>query len=351
MDIDITGIHRVLARAPNWVGDAVMSLPALEALKENLPGSTLVVLAKPWVVPVLESQPYVDQVMAYDRKAYPRGVYDIFRTASEIKSQGFDLAVLFPNAFEAALLAWLARIPRRLGYDRDGRRLLLSHAVPARDKNHKKQTIHQVEYYLGILEGAGWSAKTRDPRLFLKEAAVSYARSLLRMHGIGDSDYLLGLSPGAAFGPAKRWPPERFAAVADMASERWGAKVVILGSGNEYAIGEEVAGRMRSPSVNLSGKTGLAEAAAVIGRCSGFVTNDSGLMHVASALDVPTVALFGSTSPVATGPRSRKARVVRSDVNCSPCMKSDCREDFRCLRAIEPAHVWKELEGLKEERN
>ena len=349
MNIDKSKIHRVLVRAPNWVGDAVMSLPALEALKENLPRSTVAVLAKPWVIPLLESHPSVDRAIPYEKRgAYPGALGDMLRTASEMKSLGFDLAVLFPNSFESALLAWLARIPYRLGYGTDGRGLLLSHAVPMSRKRMRNHAIHQVEYYLGILEGVEWKAESKDPRLFLSDAVIGSARSLLRTQGVRDTDYLLGLSPGAAFGPAKRWSAEGFAKVADLASEKWGARVVILGSGSEREIGEEVIGRMKHPALNLCGRTGLGQAVAIIGQCHGFVTNDSGLMHVAAALNVPTVAVFGSTNPVATGPRSPRAKVVRNPVSCSPCLKAECADGYRCLVSIQPSQVWRELEELRD---
>jgi heptosyltransferase-2 len=317
-----------------------MALPALEALKENLPESSVIVLAKPWVVPVFEDHPCVDRVLSYRKDVpYPRALLRILSTASELRRLKFDLAFLLQNAFEAALLAWLAGIPNRLGYNTDGRSLLLTHPV----SKEKDESSHQVEYYMGILKGMNWRVKYRDPRLHVNGRKAAAAHSLLFSLGIKEDDFLLGLAPGATYGPAKRWPPERFAAVADMAAEKWGAKVVVLGSGNEQAIGETVVLAMRAPALNLCGKTSLGEAAAVIGQCRAFVTNDSGLMHLAAALDVPTVAVFGSTDPIATGPRSEKARVVRHLMACSPCLKPECADGCGCLKTIRPDEVWKEL--------
>ncbi|PKN66820.1 MAG: lipopolysaccharide heptosyltransferase II [Deltaproteobacteria bacterium HGW-Deltaproteobacteria-15] len=340
MTIDRSKIRRVLVRAPNWVGDAIMALPSLEALKENLPGSSVVVLAKPWVIPVFENHPCVDSVLHYRKDVpYPRALLRIMSTASELRRLKFDLAFLLQNAFEAALLAWLAGIPYRLGYNTDGRSLLLSHPVP----KEKDRQGHQVEYYMGILKSMNWRVEPRDPRLHVNGSKVSAARSLLLSYGIKRDDFLLGMAPGATYGPAKRWPPEKFAAVADMAAEKWGAKVVVMGSGNEQTIGDAVVLAMRSPALNLCGKTSLGEAAAVIQQCRAFLTNDSGLMHLAAALDVPTVAVFGSTDPTATGPRSEKARVVRHPMECSPCLKPECPEGCPCLKSIQPDEVWKEL--------
>lgn len=320
-----------------------MAMPALEALKENLPGSAVHVLAKPWVAPLFVNHPAVDTVIPYRKEgSQPRALLQVLGTALQLRRWRFDLAVLFQNAFEAALLAWLAAIPVRLGYDTDGRRLLLSHPVP----RPRAKYGHQVEYYLGILRGVNWRADSRDPRVHLNSNGTCNARSLLLSHGLREEDFLLGLAPGATYGPAKRWPPERFAAVADMAAGKWDAKAVVLGSAGERGIGDEVARAMKGSAVNLCGETGLDEAAAVIGRCRVFLSNDSGLMHLAAALDVPTVAVFGSTDPVATGPRGRKARMVNHPLDCSPCLKPDCADGCRCLRSIEPMEVWRELESL-----
>jgi len=163
-----------------------------------------------------------------------------------------------------------------------------------------------------------------------------------------EGDFLLGLSPGAIFGPAKRWPAERFAAIGDWSVERWGAKVLVLGSKAEKDICMTVCKSMKHPSVNLCGTTTLGEAMALIKSCHFFVSNDSGLMHVAAALDVPMVAIFGSTNPDATGPRSRKARIVRRQTDCSPCLKPDCPVGYHCLQAIEPDDVWNEMVILRE---
>lgn len=347
MIIDRSQIRRILVRSTNWVGDVVMTLPALDAIRETFPASTIAVLAKPWVVPLLESHPSVDQVISYDKgEGFPRNLLDIIRAVGVIRRHRFDLAILFQNAFEAALLAYLGGIRYRIGYHTDGRRALLSHAVN-RDEDVLKQ--HQVEYYLFLLRAMGWRAESTDPRLHVDQKCRASARSLLQAQGIKEEDFLLLLSPGAIYGSAKRWPPERFALIGDWAAERWGAKVGVMGSKGEREICTVVCRGMNHPVLNLSGATTLGEAMALIERCQFFVTNDSGLMHIAAALNVPMVAIFGSTDPVATGPRSRKARVIRRAMDCSPCLKPECPGDYRCLRAIQPGEVWKEMESLRSE--
>ncbi len=346
--LDKTRIHRILIRFTNWIGDAVMALPALEAVKENFPDSTVTVVGKPWVIPLLQNHPAVDRILPLEKSGkYPADFFEVLRVAARIRRGGFDLAILFQNAFEAALLARLGGIGLRLGYNTDGRRFLLSHAV-RRDKSILER--HQVNYYLAILRAFGWEAETRDPRLYISDKDRESARSLLSQKGIGEDDFMVGLSPGAAFGPAKRWPAERFAEIGDRAVEGWRAKVLIFGSKGERHIGERINGGMKHETLNLCGSTALGEVMALIDRCRVFVTNDSGLMHIASALNVPTVAIFGSTDPVATGPRSKNAVVVRSEADCSPCFKPVCPSDFRCMLDIGADRVWEEMLYLTMQR-
>lgn len=346
--IDRSKIDRILIRATNWVGDLVMTMPALEAVRENFSRSTLVVLARPWVIPLIENHPAVDRVLPLDKTGRFRSdLIEILKVARLIRQMRFDLAILFQNSFEAALLAYLGGVRLRVGYDTDGRGLLLSHPVGRDD------TIlngHQVEYYLSILRAMGWEARSRDPSLVVAGKDIEAIGPMLSSGGIGPGDFLLGLSPGAIYGPAKRWPADRFAMIGDRAVEHWGAKVIVLGSPGEKEICGLVTGSMKHPGMDLCGRTTLGQAMALIQRCNLVVTNDSGLMHVAGALRTPTVAIFGSTNPATTGPLGEKARIVRHPVECAPCLKQECPTDYRCMLDIGPEDVWKEMETLRERR-
>jgi heptosyltransferase-2 len=347
LPVDKSKIHRILIRATNWVGDAVMSMPAFEAVRENFPHSHVTVLARPWVVPLYESHPAVNEVIPYKRGyGYRKDSWEFLRVIRLLRTLHFDMAVLFQNAFEAALIARLAGIRIRVGYNTDGRGMLLSHSV-VRGKEVLK--VHQVEYYLTLLRALGWEAQTRDPALRASPESIARARALLLSKGIEDHDLLVGLSPGAAYGPAKRWPVERFAAIGDRAIREWGAKVAVLGTEKEKALGETLISSTTRGAVNLCGMTGLGDAMALIQRCQVFVSNDSGLMHVSAALKVPTVAVFGSTNCVATGPRGKNARVVKKDMDCSPCFKPECPAGYRCLLAVQSDEVWREMDKLRAE--
>lgn len=323
-------IRRLLIRSTNWIGDAVMTTPAVRALRRSFPGACISLLAKPWVAPVFAHSPRVDRILRYDVDGRHKGAAGRLRLVSDLRKERFDAAVLLQNAFEAALISFLAKIPVRVGFDTDGRRLLLTHPVhlsPAVEKRH------QTAYYLAMLTGAGLSAKDPSLELFVGEKDKKAAQAALSaLPGAGP---LVGINPSATFGPAKQWPPERYARLGDWMAERYGARVLIFGGPGDRELGRRIAGRMRRTPLDLSGRTDLAAAMALIAELDLFVTNDSGLMHVAAALDVPLVAVFGSTDPVATGPVGARSRVVRTDVPCSPCLKPHCRYGhLDCMRRI-----------------
>ena len=326
-----------------------MNIPTIEAVRENFPESTISVVARPWVTPLLENHPAVDYVLPIIKgSGHLSRVSDIIRVARQIRREKYDLAILLQNAFEAALLTYMAGINFRVGYNTDWRRFLLSHTVI---RDNEVWSLHQVEYYLYILRAMGWDAKSRDPRVFVAESDRKAIKSVLAAAGIEQDHTLIGLNPGAVFGPAKRWPAERFAAIGDWAAQRWGAKAIVMGSEGDQNICTEVNKLMKHGLLNLCGRTTLGEVMALIERCHYFVTNDSGLMHIGAALHVPMVAIFGSTDPIATGPRSPKARIVRHSLDCAPCLKPECPTDHRCMLGIETGEVWREMEHLREERS
>ncbi|MGD9124568.1 MAG: lipopolysaccharide heptosyltransferase II [Desulfarculaceae bacterium] len=331
--------ERILVRGTNWVGDAVMTLPALAALAQACPQAEIEVLAKPWVSPVYEAAPQISRVHILDRQGRHRGIRGLLRLAAELKGS-YDWAVLMQNAFQAGLIAWLARVPVRLGYASDGRRTLLSHPVPM---PADKGRMHETSYYLGILQGAGLLSANPplggvQPQMKLPPEYRQWAEEFLS--GQGGPQRLLGLAPGAAYGPAKCWPAERFAATARQLAGQGLHKVLIFGSKQEAAACAEVYQGLEGLEViNLAGQTSLGQALGLLEQLDLFITNDSGLMHAAAALGTPTVAVFGSTNPVTTGPLGPWVRVVRQEVNCSPCLKPRCPLDLRCFTAITPEEV------------
>ncbi len=330
--IDTHGVKRLLVRATNWIGDAVMTTPAVRAIRENFPRAEISLLAKPWVVPVFQNSPHVDRIVVYEAKGRHRGTGGRLRLARDLRRHRFDAAILLQNAIEAALITWLAGIPLRVGFDTDGRRLLLTHPV---HRTRQVKTIHQTGYYLAMLAGAGLHIGSAE--LFLQLGADDRRRAARRLAqwDISKNKKLIGINPSATFGPTKQWFPERFAALADRLQATYDAVVAIFGGPGDRVLGDRIAAAMRRPPIDLCGRTGLGEAMALIAACHLFITNDSGLMHVAAALDVPLVAIFGSTNPVTTGPFSTNSRVVKSAVDCAPCLKPQCPlGHMNCMRDI-----------------
>lgn len=334
-----------MLRTTNWVGDVVMTLPTLEAIKANFPKSSITVVAKPWVVPIFENHPAVDNIIIFKKEeGFRNMIKEVFRVIKLIRKERFDLAILFQNAIEAALLAWLGGCKYRLGYNTDGRGIFLTHRVTRTSGIMK---AHQVEYYLSILRAAGWEAKSHDPVLYPTPKHLKKAEDILSINDIKSDSFILGLGPGAMFGDAKRWPPERFARIGDLAAAKWNAKILIMGSNKETGICGIVEQNMTAQAINLAGKTSLAEAVGVIKQCHLFVTNDSGLMHIAASLGIPTVAIFGSTDSVATGPRGPITRIVKHEIKCAPCLKQTCPADHICMLSVKPEEVWDVMTELR----
>jgi heptosyltransferase II len=332
---------KILVRATNWIGDAVMSLPAIAAIRSGFPDAKITVLARPWVADIYERQTAIDRVIPY-RAA--RGAHDLsakWELAKQLRNDAFDCAILLQNAFEAALLVRLAGIPRRIGYDRDGRGWLLTDPIAVPKPSEIPR--HQSFYYLELLRRAGILdvlPETQAIRLDGIEQAM--ARGTARFGELGAGLPVIGVSPGAAYGGAKRWMAEGFADAAGSVALRESASVALFGSETERTLCHAIAESIQARGVaviNFAGRTTLREFIDLAAACRLFLTNDSGAMHIASALGVRTVAVFGATDDIATGPTGPLARVVRHDVDCSPCLLRECPIDHRCMTRVTPDRV------------
>ncbi len=339
----------ILIRGVNWIGDAVLTLPALKSIRKNFPNAHISLLVKPWVSDIFKENPDINEIIPYGDDY--RGCTGKIRLATVLRQKKFDIAILLQNAFDAALIAWLAGIPERTGYKRDCRGILLTNAIPVK-KDVLKQ--HQVYYYLSLLESAGIKTAWTQPYIYLTDDERRKARKIISSALPGRSLPLIGINPGAAYGSAKRWPSERFAGLIHRITSELNARVIIFGSGSEASIADEISEKLetRNPKPEtriliMSGKTGLRELAALISECDAFITNDSGPMHMASALLVPVVAIFGSTDKTATGPFGQGHKVVSSDLPCSPCLKRECPEKhLQCMTKITVDEVFEALKDV-----
>lgn len=340
--------RRILVRATNWVGDAVMSIPALQALREKFPSAQIAILARPWVAGLYGREPFCDELIPYEAPRNWRGLRGKWQIAQDLRKLRFDCAILLQNAFESAALVKAAGIPVRIGYDRDARGWLLTHPIPV--PNEGEIPKHQRFYYLELLK----RARLIEPygigkpiRLAGAFAAAQAGRDLFRVSSI--TGPVIGVAPGAAYGGAKRWLPERFGEVAARLAGERGASVAIFGSKEEWPICNivyEYLQRKTQHSVNLAGATTLSELIEMVAACELLLTNDSGPMHIGSALGVRTIAIFGATDDEATGPTGEWSRVVRNPVECSPCLLRECPIDHRCMTRVDAERVTQESSGL-----
>jgi len=328
-------MEKILVRGVNWIGDAIMTLPALQALRQSFPHAHLTILAKPWVADIYRLSQLPDDIFIYEDPGRHEGIKGILRLSREIMERRFSAAILFQNAIEAAIIAYLSRIPVRAGYSTDGRGFLLTHAV--RRKKAVKN-LHQTRYYLEMVRALGAEEVSSIPRIKAPEELPFPI----------PASPLIGIAPGAQYGPAKRWFPERFASLADLLTETFSAQIILFGATADREVTREIVRRSKHPLLDLAGEVSLTQAIAIMSKLRVFVTNDSGLMHVASALGLPVVALFGSTNPYATGPVGSPSRVIYHPVPCSPCLRTTCPTDFRCFDLIKVEEVFAAVTELWE---
>jgi heptosyltransferase II len=331
---------RLLIRATNWVGDAIMALPALQGVRKRLVDAHIAILALPYVAEIYEGQGIADELIVYDRTRGHAGIRGRERLAAALKSKQFDTALLLQNAFDAAWIAWRAGIPQRIGYNRDGRGLLLTKAI--RVPKAGEIPAHEKFYYLELLRRAGWAESLPDvPEIALRVSAnqLEKAEEKLRALGARAGAKRIAVGAGASYGSAKCWPPERFAQALNQLRHERDADVVLFGTPTENEVSAAIQAGLTQPALNLTGKTQIAELPALLSRCSVFLGNDSGAMHVAAAVGLPVVAVFGPTDPFGTAPATTRCTIIQEKPYCSPCFLRRCPTDHRCMTAVKPEMV------------
>jgi heptosyltransferase-2 len=325
------GINRILVRGVNWVGDTVLSYPAVQQLKTFFPKSHLAVLVPSYLVDLWKTFPYVDEIIPFQKKAGIGSIWEDLNLSQSLKERNFDLAVILPRSFRSAFHIYLARIPIRMGYRDEWRSLFLTHGI-----RRTKEVLqgHRVHYYGKVIEPLGKIESLPSPQIFLREEDRKWADRALKDLGIPDGKPLIGMNPGAAYGLAKCWHPDRFGELGKRLANKWQARVLLFGTEGERPIVYEVLRHLGTKGVDLTGKTGLLQLAALLERCTLLVTNDTGTMHIAAAVGTPVVALFGPTPHLTTGPWGEGHVVVGKEAPCSPCWKRICPTDHRCMEDI-----------------
>lgn len=337
---------RILVRGTNWVGDAVMTVPALRHLRRVFPESHISLLTRSWAEAIFRDCGVADEIIAFDKTGSK--VKDLRTQLALLRKGGFDAAILLPNSFESAFVAKLAGIKRRFGYSTDGRGILLSDpsTVPA-----WKEERHEVHYYLNLidevaeklLEKRPAEAEETEPRIDVSDERRARARDILELEGVDPTRRTVVLGVGSANSLAKRWPAKYYARLGDLIQKELSANVVLLGTPDEKPVADEVRSLSELEPLSLAGGTNLSEAVGILAECDLLVSNDMGLAHIAPATGTMTITIFGPTKDKTTRPLSSRAEIIRNPVDCSPCMLRECPIDHRCMAGLLPEQVFEKV--------
>ncbi len=336
-------IDRIVVRGTNWIGDAVMSVPAMRELSRLFPNAEIVLHTKDNIEGLFEDADFIDRILPFQKRS--SRLRQAVAQADLLGDNEFDLAILFPNSFESALTTSLARIPRRIGYNKDLRGLLLTQPVPVPEWKDKR---HEVYYYLNLvaeverrfLGSSTVGTYEPDIALSVSDERQETARRRLEGSGIDLSKPIVAVGAGSTNSMAKRWGTQNFADLAGRLTREFAAQVLLVGTASEVDVADEIRKGSSFSILDLTGKTDVAEAAAILSVTDLLVANDMGLAHVAPAVGTPTAVIFGPTDPVTTRPFSDQAIVVRNAVECSPCMLRKCPIDHRCMTGVSVDRVF-----------
>ena len=325
----------ILVRGTNWIGDAVMTLPAIAKLRRLFPDGHLTLQTREWAKGILGQASLFDEIIT------PNSLFDQIRA---IRQRQFDLAVVFPNSFSSALVVRVGGVKKSYGYAAERRSFLLTDPIPTPEW---KDSRHEVHYYLELVDaveknffGTTTSNHDLEPRLSLSNVQRLDALKMLRESGIDPTLRTVALAPGSTNSRAKRWLPERFAELADELRSQLNVNVVLIGSADDREISQRVSDLARRKPIDITGRTDIVSAAAILGVVDMLVSNDMGLAHLAPAVGTKTLVIFGPTNQLTTRPMSAIASTISADVECAPCMLRDCPIDHRCMTRISVASVF-----------
>jgi heptosyltransferase II len=336
--------NHILIRMPNWLGDLVMATPVLEDIRKHWPEAKITAICQANVANLLKYNPHIDEIYSYQRPNQWIHRVQHLEIIDYLRHEQYDLGLLLTNSFSSAWWFWRGNVSHRIGYAAHMRSFLLNKAVRL-PKNLESQ--HLVKTYKMLLEPMGIALSNTQPALYVSPEEQINARNHLKSLGVDiDKQILIGINPGAAYGSAKCWLPDRFKALTHRLLQNPNYRVIFFGDQIGSPLVHQICHDMPERVINLAGKTTLRELISLIQTCHVFLTNDSGPMHIAAALKTPLVALFGSTSDIKTGPSYGISKVIHKHVECSPCYKRKCPIDFRCMKRIEVEEVYNEIQKL-----
>ncbi len=323
-DIDPTNIRKILIRVNNWIGDIVMISPAMKSIRNHFKKAKISILAKTWVVESLKGNPYYDELIEYENLTKHKGLIGRWRVIQNLRERQFDIAILFQKAFEAAFFSYLSGIPLRVGYDTDKRGFLLTHKINETSEARRK---HHVEYFLDIARSLGCAIKDKSLYFHIGPDDQRHISEIIDSLGLRDEKPVVAIHPGTSK-PERGWHAEKFSLLADRIYEKYDAHIVIIGGRRDEVISKKIAHSMKNKACDLSGKLSIQEFGAFLEKCSLFVGNDSGPMHIAAAVGIPIVAIFGPGTPEKTGPFMDPSRyiAITKSYQCAPCRQHFFRD-------------------------
>jgi heptosyltransferase II len=329
---------KILVRAPNWVGDVVMATPAFRCIRENFADSHITLLIKRNLRGITDGSPWFDEIIEFET-GRRRSTKDFLRQIYKLRQERFDLGFLFPNSFSSALTVWLGGVKRRIGYRRDARSFLLTDGIERLSENGKFRPNYMGDYYLRLCTQLGCKIGSKHLELFISRECEDKANALLRKYHIDEKPYFL-MNPGASYGTAKLWTAEGFARTADLLREAVDCNIVLISGPGETGLADEIEKLSKKGLINLSRESiSLDIFKIIVKRCMLLITLDSGPRHFAVALNRPVVVLMGPNDPRYTESEYEIGRVIREDVDCSPCQLKTCPTDHRCMIMILPEKV------------
>jgi len=324
-------VKKILIRGPNWIGDSVISIPALKAVRKAYPDAYLCLVLRKGAAELLKNLPFIDRI-------YLEGADN-----GLIRKEKFELGIILTNSFSSAFNFWRWGVKERVGYSSEHRGLFLTRKVPL---PQKLRTVHLLDEYFQILKTAGIQEEKPVPEFYLPLVNIEKAAEILKKNGLKINNPLIGICPGASYGPAKVWPKERYLEIINKLMKEQGSDIVLFGGPKEQDI---IAYLLKNAIYGVRITTGPAEdiltSAALIKKCDLFITNDTGPMHIAASLGVPVIAIFGSTNPIWTAPLGAKTKVLYKKVPCSPCYERICKKNkYECLTGISEEEVFNGIE-------
>ncbi|MCP2520928.1 lipopolysaccharide heptosyltransferase II [SCandidatus Aminicenantes bacterium Aminicenantia_JdfR_composite] len=333
---------KIVIRVPNWIGDSVMSLPAIQSIKKNFPDSEIWVATREWLKDLFSNNEDLSGIIPLSKD---NSISNFYNNIQKLKKEKFNIGILFTNSFSSAFLFFLSKIPERWGYANEGRGIFLTRSIKL--KEFKK---HQVYYYLNLIENLGLKIQNISFSLKVGKEELNWVEELLKKLKISSNSLIVGMNPGSFYGSAKNWPVEHFVRLSIKFIEELDAEVFIFGSKKENLLNNRISEieRENGKIHNFIGKTTLKELIALISKCNLFISNDSGPMHIANALRIPVIAVFGPTDPERTSPFYPPFKIIQKKVPCAPCKYRDCPVDHKCMKSIKPEEVFEISKELLE---